>query len=57
MRNILQAREQPLILFWNLMVLVSYNPILFEQLTGALIKWESLRTHGAAGPSGVNAYI
>ena len=33
-----------------------YDPILFEQLTGDLIKWAALRTHGAAGPSGVDAY-
>ena len=32
------------------------DPILFEQLTGDLIKWAALRTHGAAGPSGVDAY-
>ena len=33
-----------------------YDPILFEQLTGDLIKGAALRTHGAAGPSGVDAY-
>ena len=33
-----------------------YDPILFEQLTGDLIKWAALRTQGAAGPSGVDAY-
>ena len=33
-----------------------YDPILFEQLTGDLIKWAALHTHGAAGPSGVDAY-
>ena len=30
--------------------------ILFEQLTGDLIRWAALHTHGAAGPSGVYAY-
>ena len=34
-----------------------YDPILFEQFTGDLIKWAALRTHGAAGPSGVDAYV
>ena len=33
-----------------------YDPILLEQLTGDWIKWAALRTHGAAGPSGVDAY-
>ena len=33
-----------------------YDPILFESLTGDVIKWASLHTHGAAGPSGVDAY-
>ena len=33
-----------------------YDPILFEQLTGDLIKRAALHTHGAAGPSGVDAY-
>ena len=31
-----------------------YDPVLFEQLTGDLIRWAALRTHGA-GPSGVDA--
>ena len=30
-----------------------YDP---EQLTGDLIKWAAFHTHGAAGPSGVDAY-
>ena len=33
-----------------------YDPVLFEQLTGDLIRWAALHTHGAAGPSGVDAY-
>ena len=33
-----------------------YDPILFEQLTGDLIKWAALRIHGVTGPSGVDAY-
>ena len=33
-----------------------YDPVLFEQLTGDLIRWTALCTHGAAGPSGVDAY-
>ena len=33
-----------------------YDPILFEQLNGDLIRWVALHTHGAAGPSGVDAY-
>ena len=33
-----------------------YDPILFEQLTGDLIRWGALHTHGAANPSGVDAY-
>ena len=33
-----------------------YVPVLFEQLTGDLIRWAALCTHGAAGPSGVDAY-
>jgi len=33
-----------------------HDPILFECLTGDIIKWASLHTRGAAGPSGVDAY-
>ena len=34
-----------------------YNPVLFEQLTGDLIRWTALCTHSAAaGPSDVGAY-
>ena len=35
-----------------------YDPVLFEQLTGYLIRWAgvALCTHGTAGPSGVDAY-
>ena len=33
-----------------------YDPILFEQLNGDLIKWSAFCTHGAAGPSGVDIY-
>ena len=33
-----------------------YDPILFEQLTGDLIRWTALCTHGSAGPSGLDAY-
>ena len=33
-----------------------YDSILFEQLTSDLIRWPALHTHGAAGPSGVDAY-
>ena len=30
---------------------------MFEQLTGDLIRWATLPTHGAADPSGVDAYV
>ena len=33
-----------------------YDPVLFEQLTGDLIRWAALHTYGVAGPSGVDAY-
>ena len=33
-----------------------YDPIIFDCITGDLIKKASLNTHGAAGPSGVDAY-
>ena len=33
-----------------------YDFILFEQFTGDLIRWAALHTHGAVGPSGVDAY-
>ena len=33
-----------------------YDPVLFEQLTGSVIKWAALHTQGAAGPSGIDAY-
>ena len=33
-----------------------YDPIIFDFITGDLIKKASLNTHGAAGPSGVDAY-
>jgi len=33
-----------------------YDPVLFECLTGEVIKRAALHTHGAAGPSGVDAY-
>ena len=33
-----------------------YDPVLFEQLTGDLIRWAALRTHGATTPSNVDAY-
>ena len=33
-----------------------HDPVLFEQLTGDSIRWAALHTHGAAGPSGVDAY-
>ena len=29
---------------------------MFEQLTGNLIRWEALHTHGAVGPSSVDTY-
>ena len=29
-----------------------YDPVLFEELTGDLIRWAALHTHGAAVPSG-----
>ena len=34
----------------------SYNPVLFDRLTGELIKLAAFHTQGAAGPSGVDAY-
>ena len=34
----------------------SYDPILFDRLTGDLIKLAAFHTQGAAGPSGVDAY-
>ena len=33
-----------------------HDPIIFEQITGEAIKQAALHTHGAAGPSGVDAY-
>ncbi len=33
-----------------------YDPVIFECLTCDMIKWASLHTHEAAGPSGVDAY-
>ena len=33
-----------------------YDPVLFDQLTGDVIKWAALRTKGTAGPSSVDAY-
>ena len=33
-----------------------YDPILFEQLTGDLIKWAAFCTQVAASSSGVDAY-
>ena len=33
-----------------------YDPVIFECLTSDVIKWAALHTHGAAGPSGVDAY-
>ena len=32
------------------------DPVLFENLTCDLNKWAAFCTHGAAGPSGVDAY-
>ena len=34
----------------------SYDPILFDRLTGDIIKLAAFHTQGAAGPSGVDAY-
>ena len=33
-----------------------YDPVLFEQLAGDMIRWAALCTHGATSPSGVDAY-
>ena len=33
-----------------------YDPGLFKQLTGDLIRWAALHTHGAPGPSGMVTY-
>ena len=33
-----------------------HNPIVFEHITGVAIRQAANRTHGAAGPSGVDAY-
>ena len=33
-----------------------YDPIIFEQITGEVVKQAALHTHGAAGPSGVDAF-
>ena len=33
-----------------------HDPIIFEQITGEAIRQAALHTHGAAGPSGVDAY-
>ena len=33
-----------------------YDPVLLEQLTGDLVGWTALHTHGAAGPSDMDAY-
>lgn len=33
-----------------------HDPIIFEQITGEAIRQAAMHTHGAAGPSGVDAY-
>ena len=33
-----------------------HNPIIYKQITGEAIRQAALRTHGATGPSGVDAY-
>jgi len=33
-----------------------FDPVIFEQLTGDLIKWAALHTHGAASSSGVDVH-
>jgi hypothetical protein len=35
----------------------TYDSVLFEQITGEAIKQAAFRTRGAAGPSGVDAYL
>ena len=35
---------------------LNYDPIIFDCITGGLIKKAALNTHGAAGPSGVDVY-
>ena len=35
----------------------THDSVLFEQITGEAIKQAAFRTHGAAGPSGVDAYL
>ena len=34
----------------------SPHPVIFESIDAALIRSTSLNTHGAAGPSGLDAY-
>ena len=34
-----------------------YDPVIFQCLTGDVIKWAAIHTHGAAGPSGGDAYV
>lgn len=36
---------------------LSYDPVLFDQITGDAIRLAALHTHGAAGPSGTDAYL
>ena len=33
-----------------------FVPILFDQLDGCVIRWAAFHTHGAAGPSGIDAF-
>ena len=35
---------------------VPHNPIIFEEITGEKIRQIALKTHGSAGPSGLDAY-
>jgi hypothetical protein len=34
-----------------------YNPIIFERITGDLIREAATKIQGSAGPSGIDAYL
>ena len=62
-RDILTEKHRPALVTVTYLLLASdsidapcYDPVLFEQLTGDLMRWAALHIHGAAGPSGMDAY-
>ena len=58
LRNIFQTKQHLLILSleFDSVNATCYDPVLFEQLTGDLIKWVTFHAHGAAGLYGMDAY-